>query len=437
MIKAVLDYLDKVVRLRFDDEIKGNKSVIPEFVPVGHANNSLKHFIHENELSVAETIVFFIALVPHLSPEFFNIIIAEYLPNGGDFPEFGGVKGKNHRGILPTGETVLYILAGRDIEKRMEAAKLFEEEHLFFQKNVLNIEPVPTGEPKMSGRLVLDDEYVDLFTSGKVSKPKLSSDFPAQRITTKQEWNDLVLKEKTLEEIKELETWLNYNEQLMDEWGMRDKIKPGFRVLFYGPSGTGKTMTTCLLGKYTGRDVYRVDLSMVISKYIGETEKNLSGLFNKAEHKNWILFFDEADSLFGKRTNVRDAHDKYANQEVSYLLQRIEAHNGLVILASNMKGNIDSAFTRRFNAFVEFDPPTVAERLKLWQLYMPQKNKVHKDIDLKELAKNYELTGANIVNCIHYAGLLSIQKGDSLLNKETLMAGIRKEYKKEGRILQQ
>uniref|UniRef100_UPI00356782ED ATP-binding protein n=1 Tax=Draconibacterium sp. TaxID=1965318 RepID=UPI00356782ED len=252
-----------------------------------------------------------------------------------------------------------------------------------------------------------------------------------------QEWNDLVLKEKTLEEIKELETWLNYNEQLMSEWGMRDKIKPGFRVLFYGPSGTGKTMTTCLLGKYTGRDVYRVDLSMVISKYIGETEKNLSGLFNKAEHKNWILFFDEADSLFGKRTNVRDAHDKYANQEVSYLLQRIEAHNGLVILASNMKGNIDSAFTRRFNAFIEFDPPTVAERLKLWQVYMPKSNKLHKDIRLEELAKNYELTGANIVNIIHYAGLLSIQKGNAMLNMETLLAGIRKEYKKEGRILQQ
>ena len=437
MIKAVLDYLDEVVRLRFDDELKGNKSVIPEFVPVGHANNSLKHFIEENELGHAETIVLFIALVPHLSPEFFNNIIAEYLPNGGDFPEFGGVKGKNHRGILPTGETALYILAGRDIGKRIEVAKLFDEEHLFSKKNVLNIEPVPAGEPKMSGRLVLDDEYVDLFTSGKVSRPKLSSDFPAQRITTNQDWNDLVLKEKTLEEIKELETWLNYNEQLMSDWGMRDKIKPGFRVLFYGPSGTGKTMTTCLLGKYTGRDVYRVDLSMVISKYIGETEKNLSGLFNKAEHKNWILFFDEADSLFGKRTNVRDAHDKYANQEVSYLLQRIEAHNGLVILASNMKGNIDSAFTRRFNAFVEFDPPAHAERLKLWQIYMPKSNKVHKDVRLEELAKNYELTGANIVNCIHYAGLLSIEKGNSMLNKETLLAGIRKEYKKEGRILQQ
>lgn len=439
MVQSIaFEELSRNIKQRLKAEFETNVSESVKAYEVAKWNNGeLKHFVLDNKLNEAEVTILLLALVPHILPDHFTGIIAEYLPNGGDFPDFGGVKGKNHRGILPTGETVLYILAGRDIEKRMEVAKLFDEEHLFFQKNVLNIEPVPAGEPKMSGRLIMDEEYVDLFTSGKVSKPKLSSDFPAQRISTKQEWKDLVLKEKTLEEIKELETWLNYNEQLMGEWGMRDKIKPGFRVLFYGPSGTGKTMTTCLLGKYTGRDVYRVDLSMVISKYIGETEKNLSGLFNKAEHKNWILFFDEADSLFGKRTNVRDAHDKYANQEVSYLLQRIEAHNGLVILASNMKGNIDSAFTRRFNAFVEFAPPEVNERLRLWQIYMPKNNKVHKNIDLKELAKNYELTGANIVNIIHYAGLLSIQKGNATLNKETLLAGIRKEYKKEGKILQQ
>lgn len=410
--------------------------MFPEIV-LSDDGSELYGFVTKNNLSQSEITCLLMALIPHMSPEFFNNIIAKYLPNGGNFPEFGGVKGKNHRGILPTGETVLYILGGNDIQKRTEISKLFDEEHLFAQKSVLYIEQVPAGEPKMSGRLIMDEEYVDLFISGKLSRPKFSSDFPAQLISTNLEWSDLVLKDKTLDEIKELETWLNYNERLLTDWGMRDKIKPGFRVLFYGPSGTGKTLTACLLGKYTGRDVYRVDLSMVISKYIGETEKNLSGLFNKAEHKNWILFFDEADSLFGKRTNVRDAHDKYANQEVSYLLQRIEAHQGLVILASNMKGNIDSAFTRRFNAFVEFEPPEVTERLKLWQVYMPGSNRVDNNIRLDELAKNYELTGANIVNVIHYAGLLSIKNGNGLIKKEELLAGIRKEYKKEGKILQQ
>ena len=131
---------------------------------------------------------------------------------------------------------------------------------------------------------------------------------------------------------------------------MRKRVKPGYRALFHGPPGTGKTLTATLLGKHTGRPVFRIDLSRVVSKYIGETEKNLSRLFDKAEHKDWILFFDEADALFGKRTEIRDAHDKYANQEVAYLLQRIESYAGLVILATNQRGNIDEAFLRRFQA---------------------------------------------------------------------------------------
>ena len=145
-------------------------------------------------------------------------------------------------------------------------------------------------------------------------------------------------------------------------------------MLFHGPPGTGKTLTAGLLGKIAQKDVYRIDLSMVISKYIGETEKNLARLFDKAERKDWILFFDEADSLFGKRGQVKDAHDKYANQEVSYLLQRVEAYNGLVILASNFKNNIDEAFLRRFQSIIYFPLPA-KEELELglgWRVSWPK-----------------------------------------------------------------
>src|SRR5690606_11585436 len=131
-----------------------------------------------------------------------------------------------------------------------------------------------------------------------------------------------------------------------DAWDMRQLIKPGYRTLFYGPPGTGKTLTAMLLGKEFQRNVFRIDLSQVVSKYIGETEKNLEKIFQRAANKEWILFFDEADALFGKRTSVKDAHDRYANQEVSYLLQRVEDFPGLVILASNYKNNIDKAFVR-------------------------------------------------------------------------------------------
>ncbi len=392
-------------------------------------------FIDKYKLSEEETIVLIIALIPHISPDFFNSVISEYLPNGGEFPEFGGVKGKNHRGILPTGETVLFLLAGKDIGKRIEISKFFDEDHLFARKNVIHLENPGFGEPQMSGRLIMEDEYIDLFTSGKISRPRLSSDFPAELITTEMEWKDLILQDKTMEEIREIETWLKYNDTLMNEWQMSGKIKPGYRVMFLGPPGTGKTMTACLLGKYTNRDVFRVDLSMVVSKYIGETEKNLSKLFDKAFNKDWILFFDEADSIFGKRTNVRDAHDKYANQEVSYLLQRIESHAGLVILASNLKNNIDSSFTRRFNTIVEFENPGITERIKLWENYVPPAATLEQRVSLKELSGKYELTGANIVNVIHYAGLKTLEKQSSVILLDDILKGIQKEYQKEGKMI--
>jgi len=307
--KALL-FLREVIKARLDAELKSGTGNLADIRISDTGNPYFDEFVQSNNISFAECVTLLLALVPHLDPGFISNIIAEYLPNGGDFPEFGGVKGKNHRGILPTGETVLFVLAGRDLEKRIEISKIFDEGQLFARKNLLYLENPGDGEPRMSGRLVLDDEYVDLFLTGRISKPKLSSDFPAERITTGLQWSDLVLQEKTLAGIREIETWLKYNDRLLEQWNMKEKIKPGFRVLFHGPPGTGKTMTACLLGKYTGRDVYRIDLSMVVSKYIGETEKNLSKLFDKAANKDWILFFDEADSIFGKRTNVRDAHDK-------------------------------------------------------------------------------------------------------------------------------
>ncbi|MFY9152175.1 MAG: ATP-binding protein [Prolixibacteraceae bacterium] len=397
--------------------------------------SELTRFIQENELTNNEVVTLIMALLPHISPEYLSSIISDYLPNGGEFPEFGGVKGKNHRGILPTGETVLYVLAGRDPELRNKLLPLFAEDHLFARKEILYLEEVPAGEPRMSGKLIMDQEYVELFTTGKISKPKLSCDFPAQYIETDLVWDDLILNKKTSSQIAEIETWLNHNEVLLNDWGMKSRIKPGFRVLFTGLPGTGKTLTATLLGKYTHRDVFRIDLSLVVSKYIGETEKNLSKLFDRARHKNWILFFDEADAIFGKRTSIRDAHDKYANQEVSYLLQRIESHEGLVILASNMKNNIDSAFTRRFNAIIEFENPTAEERLKLWNSNIPDQVQLEDKIVLEDLARKYEVNGANIVNIIHYACLKTIENRSTRIKYLDLLNGIQKEYIKEGKFI--
>ncbi|TDO68897.1 ATPase family protein associated with various cellular activities (AAA) [Flavobacterium chryseum] len=395
----------------------------------------INEFIIENNLTEIDILLLGLGLAPHLKPDFLSSIIAEYLPNGGELPEFGGIKTKNHRGILPTGETAQFLIAGNNLDGRISFYDYLHNHSFLYQKRIIKIESVPNGEPKLSGLLILEDEYIEKFITGKILKPQLSSIFPAQLIETQLDWDDLVLNSNTLNQIKEIETWLKFNDILLHEWNMKAKIKPGFRVMFYGTPGTGKTLTASLLGKYTKRDVYRIDLSMVISKYIGETEKNLSSLFDKAADKDWILFFDEADAVFGKRTNVRDAHDKYANQEVSYLLQRIENHPGLVILASNFKTNIDTAFTRRFQSIIEFEVPSHAERLQLWENNLPKGIKIAEDVNFSELSKKYDITGANIVNIIQYACLRTLEDENESINLNHLLQGIKKEYAKEGKMM--
>lgn len=393
-------------------------------------NESVQHHLEEKEI-----LLLLLALAPYLAPQFLDTIIQESLPQPGDFPQIGGVRGKNFRGFLPTGETALFLLAGDDPGKRMEVQQLFSEDHLFAKKHILWLEEVPEGEPHMSGRIILSQEYVDLFTIGKVARPRFSMNFPAQLLETGLEWDDLVLHSDTLEQIKELEVWVKHGDTLLHDWEMHRKLKPGYRALFHGPPGTGKTLTASLLGKYTGKDVYRIDLSMMVSKFIGETEKNLSNLFSKAENKDWILFFDEADALFGKRTNVRDAHDKYANQEVSYLLQRVEHYNGLVILATNFKSNIDEAFSRRFQSIIYFPMPGTGERLRLWQKAFPEKMQLAQDINLPTFAQKYELTGAEIINVVQYACLRALDRDGEQILFTDLHDGIKKEFQKEGRIM--
>ncbi|WP_223815852.1 ATP-binding protein [Adhaeribacter rhizoryzae] len=382
-----------------------------------------------------ELIIILLALVPHLQPAFYSHLIQEFFPEGGDFPEFGGVKGLNHRGILPTGETALFVLAGSNLEKRLPIQTLLHHNAWLSQSGILQLEPVKAGEPTMSGRLLLDEEVVELFTLGKVLPPRFSNAFAAERLATEQEWSDLVLNDYTQQQIRDIQIWLQHNHTLLYSWGMHKKIKPGYRSLFYGPPGTGKTLTATLLGKHTQLEVFRIDLSQTVSKYIGETEKNLSRIFDKAQHKNWILFFDEADALFGKRTNVRDAHDRYANQEVSYLLQRIESYPGVVILASNMKSNIDDAMLRRFHSVVHFPKPNAAERLILWEKALPQQAKLADAVDLANIAQKYELTGSGIINVVQRVCLEFLTQNLTAITNDILEIAIRKEMEKEGKMV--
>ena len=436
MIELFL-FLENYIIYRIQFEL-GDKTVAikPELPQYGESENPdpLERFLMEHSLSENEVLIVLLAIVPHVDSGFLSRVIGNLFTKGGDLIDLGGIRGKNHRGIIPTGETALYVLAGNDPKARMEAKKLLDVSSSLTQRNIVHLGPVSPGEPFVSGTLSIDLETIEMMTTGRTVKPSLNSEFPAALIETSMTWDNLILNQETLNEVQEIETWLLYNNVLLKDWGMDGIIKPGYRVMLYGPPGTGKTLTAALLGKFTNRDVYRIDLSMVVSKYIGETEKNLGKLFDKAENKDWILFFDEADAIFGKRTNVRDAHDKYANQEVSYLLQRIEAHPGLVILASNFKSNIDTAFSRRFHSIIEYKLPSQSERKLLWEVSLPKGIPLDPDVSIDKLSRLYEVTGANIINVVQYACLQKLKKNADAIQWVDLINGIRKEYVKEDKM---
>lgn len=392
-------------------------------------------FIRMHNLDFEERFLFALALAPHIKPELLDMFLVKNNATEQIYTEFGGKQGKNHSGFIPTGETAMFILAGSDLARRFSLQRCFDGLHKFSRENILQIETVDKNEPMLSGTLNVPQEVLDLCTTGEARKPNYSPEFPAILLETKMEWADLVLNHRVLQQLKEIETWVLHHHTLMKEWGMEKILKPGYKSLFHGPPGTGKTTTAALIGKKTGRDVYRIDLSQMVSKYIGETEKNLARVFDRAENKEWILFFDEADALFGKRTSTRDAHDRFANQQVSYLLQRIEDFNGLVILATNLKGNIDEAFVRRFQSMIHFPLPTAEERLRIWKNGFSASVELEKTIDLSEIADKYEISGGAIINIIQHCSLRALGRSSNLIKQSDIIEGIRREYQKSRRTL--
>lgn len=403
-------------------------SLIEEVAPP--ADKWLEEVTGQEAITFNERVVVLLALMPHICPQGLDIFFVQNKDFDRQYTEFGGWKGLSHSGFLPTGETAAFILAGEDMEKRKEVTKLFSREHWLYTKGILRIEGAGEGEPFLSGQLRPAEEFLSRVLLDAEYKPDYSTGFPAKRVTTALEWEDMVLDYHTREALDEINTWITSHRTIMDDWGLGRFLKPGYRALFYGPPGTGKTLAATLLGKRNGMDVYRVDLSMIVSKYIGETEKNLARVFDMAEHRDWILFFDEADALFGKRTTTNTSNDRHANQEVAYLLQRIEDFPGTVILATNLRSNIDEAFSRRFQSVIYFPMPDRELRTELWQKMLPKKWLGKQREELLSAAAETELSGGSITNVVRRCALYLTATGKKTLDKQTLEDALRKEEMK-------
>ncbi len=248
----------------------------------------------------------------------------------------------------------------------------------------------------------------------------------AERVSTHHSWNDIVLPEEVFTRLMEIVTYQRYRRQVYEEWGFGAKMAYGRAnsSLFTGPPGTGKTMAAGLIAHELGMDLYRVDLSQIVSKFVGETEKNLARVFDEAKRAYAVLLFDEADSLFAKRTNVESVHDRYSNLEVNYLLQRIESFDGVTILTSNFPENIDDAFARRIKIKVEFPFPGEEERAKLWEVMVPKAAEASRDIEYARLARTFELAGGHIKNAVLRAAFMAAEAGGTLAMEHLEGAGV-------------
>ena len=411
---------------------------LPKPTPGGSAWAAL---LQQQRATPAERLALVLAVAPHLRPQALDVFFTRNHTFDKPFAEFGAAAGTGAAaaadgaaGVFqPSGQTLAFLLAGDDLVARLALLPLLAPGHWLAAQDLLRLAPTEPGTPLLRGALQLQPAALALLGAGTDAAPALGAAFPARPVHTTLGWDDLVLHPGTAAQLDEIQSWLRHGQTLLHDWGMAAKLRPGLRALFHGPPGTGKTLTAALLGQAAGRAVWQIDLSLVVSKYIGETEKNLSRVFDVAEQRGWLLFFDEADALFGKRSDTRDAHDRYANQEVAWLLQRIESFSGVAILASNQKDNLDPAFTRRFEAVVHFPLPRADERLRLWQQSLPAAVQLDAAISLPQIATRHALAGGEIVNCVRAACLLALDAGGSLITEAMLQRAIRRELAKDGR----
>ncbi|PCJ21800.1 MAG: AAA family ATPase [Gammaproteobacteria bacterium] len=431
MLVRELAWLKVVLNARIESYFNDSHALLSDFpAPALIADSRLGKLIEQHQLTAPQRIVLSIALATEVQLDLLDILQTKNSLYDLPYAEFGGVLNQNQGGFSPSLQTATFILAGADCYQTLQAKQLLSADGVLFRQDILRQDSANTDTNSNQIPLKLNTHCRDHLLFGRDINPEYCPDFPAKALTTDQDWQDLVLPQSTESHLQDLMLWLKHHRTLNNDWGSHS-AGTGYKALFYGPPGTGKTFTASLLAKRLALPIYRIDLSQIVSKFIGETEKNLEKIFLRAENQQWILFFDEADALFSKRSGVSNSNDRHANQETAYLLQRIESCQNLVILASNLKENIDEAFLRRFQSIVHFPRPEPAQRLDLWRKgFSPQADISH--VDLDDLSAKYRLTGAEINSVIRYASLKAIDRNSTVIEMRDLVTAIKREKSKQG-----
>ena len=427
-----INWLNQYIENRLQNYFDSSKIFqVPMKPDLSNDDSKYADFIKNNSLKDIERFFIVVCMVLHFKPQIFDKFLIKNKVFDKRFTEFGGQVDQLNSIFIPTLETIAFIFYGDSFESRFLLQSYFDNDHIFIRDSILELSTENSTNSFLSNTVHINDEYFQLFTIGAPYKPRYSNNFPASLISTPLTWDELILNKSTLDEVGIINTWIENKLEIEGSEILSKKINKGYKCLFYGPPGTGKTLTASLIGKKNNKDVYKVDLSQVVSKYIGETEKNLAKIFDVAENKNWVLFFDEAESLFSKRTGVQDSKDKNANQQTAYLLQRVESYKGLIILATNLKPNIDLAFSRRIQSVLNFPVPSSNERETLWLNALKNISDLPLSF-IKEISKSYEISGGVIKNVIQYAWLIA-KKHKHPISEKQILAGIRRELVKDGK----
>jgi AAA+ superfamily predicted ATPase len=427
-------WIQELIKYRINELCGADQE--PELPQVPQLEKGVHPYFDElidNEVDVTERIAMSLALAATLFPQYLDYLYTKNQYTDRIFSEFGARVDTDSGTMNISWQTVFFLVFGINPDVQLNGLRYVHRDSRLYKENIL-VFPEERVENPFLTPVKLNSDSVRKWMYPKELRRLADKNFSAHEIASDLEWKDLFISPETEKGLHQLKLWLEHGDELMKHPKLKKYINPGIRTLFYGPSGTGKTLTASLLGKQFGMPVYRVDLSQMVSKWIGETEKNLARIFDQAEKQKWILFFDEADALFSKRGTVNSSNDRRANQEISYLLQRVENYDGTIIMATNLKDNIDEAFIRRFQLMINFPVPDKGIRKQLWESILADTFPLDPDLDLTQIAENYEITGGSMKNIFRSLMLQIIdqEKVSQVVTHSELEVMIQRELVKSG-----
>lgn len=435
-IKWFQRVLDTRFKLYFGQESQANDILDIPPPEITNSESAWAKLLDKYEPNISERLAILLGLIPHIQPQILDIFFTKNAQFDRGFSEFGGKHQQQFGGFIPTGETLLFLLGGNQTGLRAGALQLFQSDHFFAKDQLLTLSGSAESDYPLKSRLVLSTEWVNILLLGEEVMPAFTPKFPLREVERELEETDLVLEAETRRQIDEIRLWIEHRNTLREDWGMKGVIKTAYSVLFHGMNGSGKKTAAVLLGKLTGQKVYEVEPSLLHSSHIDESVARIASLFRSASLQNGILYFDEADALFGKRTNLQTKNTEPSNQQLgALLLTHLEGFAGVVIFAAESIEDLDERVLRRFHKLIKFAMLSVSQRLQLWQQNIPEKATLAEDVNLAKLAQDFELNAGSIVNVISDAALQALASGTDEITLMSLRRGIRKELVKMGKIV--